>query len=165
MAPVVPPTAPAPGSDAAGSPASFPTRDQLVQAWGDNIIGRLRPKAKALYQAGRFIGAGGGRAEFGLPNEIHRTRCEELRPEVEGVLSDYFGCPVGLDLVLDPAADTGPAAPGWEVGLPGARRARRSAIGRPGAVGPPAPPAAKVVPPVLPRILAPSRTPRAPTTG
>ncbi len=172
VAPVAPPTAPGPGSDAAASPAAFPTRDQLVQAWGDNIIGRLRPKAKALYQAGRFIGAGGDRAEFGLPNEIHRTRCEELRPEVEEVLSDYFGCPVGLDLVLDPAADAGPGAPGREVGPPGARRARRPAIGRPGAVGPPAPPAKVVLPepapaggPVLPRALAPSRSPRAPTTG
>jgi DNA polymerase-3 subunit gamma/tau len=86
----------------------FPDRDQLVQAWGDHIIGRLRPKAKALFQAGRFMGASEGRAEFGLPNEIHRTRCEELRPEVEQALSDHFSCPVGLDLVVDPGAEGHP---------------------------------------------------------
>ena len=57
----------------------FPTRDQLVQAWGDQVIGRLRPKAKALFQAGRFVGADGTRAEFGLPErdppEPVRGRC------------------------------------------------------------------------------------------
>lgn len=90
------------------STAPFPSRDQLVQAWGDQVIGRLRPKAKALFQAGRFLGADGSRAEFGLPNEIHRNRCEEMRPEVEAALADQFGRPVPLVLVVDgpPAATT-----------------------------------------------------------
>ena len=94
-----------------GSAPSFPSRDELVQAWGDQIIGRLRPKAKALFQAGRFVGADGARAEFGLPNEIHRNRCEEMRPEVEAALADQFGRPVPLVLVVDGApADAPPAA-------------------------------------------------------
>ena len=84
---------------------SFPTRDQLVQAWGDQVIGRLRPKAKALFQAGRFVSADGERARFGLPNEIHRNRCEEMRPEVEAALADQFGRPVPLELVVDGAPD------------------------------------------------------------
>ena len=78
-----------------------PTRDQLVQAWGDHVIGRLRPKAKALFQAGRFVGVEGDRAVFGLPNEIHRTRCEEVRGEIESALAEHFGRPVGLILVVD----------------------------------------------------------------
>ena len=85
----------------------MPTRDELVQAWGDHIIGRLRPKAKALFQAGRFVGSG-ERAVFGLPNEIHRARCEEVRGEVESALSEHFGRPIGLELVIDdhaPALD------------------------------------------------------------
>ena len=52
----VPPPAP-PGADKPAevsppdeSAVPFPTRDQLVQAWGDHIIGRLRPKAKALFR-------------------------------------------------------------------------------------------------------------------
>lgn len=97
----------------------FPSRDDLVQAWGDQVIGRLRPKAKALYQAGRFVSADGGRAQFGLPNDIHRNRCEEMRPEVEAALAEQFGCPVPLVLVVDglPGAespappDGGPSAP------------------------------------------------------
>jgi DNA polymerase-3 subunit gamma/tau len=94
---------------------SFPSRDQLVQAWGDQVIGRLRPKAKALFQAGRFVGADGTRAEFGLPNEIHRNRCEEMRPEVEAALADQFGRPIPLVLVVDGSPGTpapGPGAPG-----------------------------------------------------
>ena len=42
--------------DAGAGSAPFPSRDQLVQAWGDHVIGGLRPKAKALFQAGRFVG-------------------------------------------------------------------------------------------------------------
>jgi len=92
----------------------FPTRDQLVQAWGDHVIGRLRPKAKALFQAGRFVGAERDRAVFGLPNEIHRKRCEEVRGEIEAALSEQFGRPVLLELVVDPSAEAptrGRAAP------------------------------------------------------
>jgi DNA polymerase III subunit gamma/tau len=97
--PVVPPPP--------SAPIAFPTRDELVQAWGDHIIVRLRPKAKALFQAGRFIEVEGERAVFGLPNDIHRRRCEEMREEIEAVLSDHFGRPVGMVLVVDPHAGSG----------------------------------------------------------
>ena len=102
--PVSPPT----GSAA----APFPSRDQLVQAWGDHVIGRLRPKAKALFQAGRFVGVDGERAVFGLPNETHRNRCEEVRGEIEAALSEQFGRPVGLELVVDPGAEPAPVRSG-----------------------------------------------------
>jgi hypothetical protein len=92
---------PVPGTPSVGP---FPTRDQLVQVWGDHVIGRLRPKAKALFQAGRFVGVEGDRAVFGLPNEIHRTRCLEVQGEIETVLSDHFARPVGLVLVVDDGA-------------------------------------------------------------
>ncbi len=80
---------------------SFPSLDELDRAWADQVIGRLRPKAKALFQAGRFVGADGERASFGLPNEIHRNRCEEMRAEVESALADQFGRSVPLVLVVD----------------------------------------------------------------
>ncbi len=87
----------------------FPTRDQLVQAWGDHVIAGLRPKAKALFQAGRFVAVDGARAVFALPNETHRVRCQDLLPEVESALSDHFGRTVGIELVIDPGAT--PAVP------------------------------------------------------
>jgi DNA polymerase-3 subunit gamma/tau len=112
------PPAPAPRTTAPSAAAPFPSRDELVQAWGDHVIGRLRPKAKALFQAGRFVGVEDDRALFGLPNEIHRARCEEVRGEIESALSDHFGRPVGLVLVVDAAvtpggpATEGPSSPG-----------------------------------------------------
>jgi DNA polymerase-3 subunit gamma/tau len=123
------------GSPPQGSAVPFPTRDQLVQAWGDHIIGRLRPKAKALFQAGRFVGVEGDRALFGLPNETHRIRCEEVRGEIESALSDHFGRPVVLTLIVEPGSGGSPAP---EADLPPSSPSRRSGT----AANPPAPPAA-----------------------
>ncbi len=121
---------PAPAPDPS---TSFPSRDELVQAWGDQVIGRLRPKAKALFQAGRFVGADGERAEFGLPNQIHRNRCEEMRTEVEAALAYQFGRPIPLVLVVDAAPGSpAPSVPPSASADPGtSRRSRRSAWARP----------------------------------
>lgn len=97
----------------------MPSRDELVEAWGDHVLGRLRPKAKALFQAGRFVSVEGEQAKFGLPNETHRKRCEEVRADVEAVLSEHFGRRVSLVLVVDdstggqaaPTGRSGPVAP------------------------------------------------------
>jgi len=117
-----------PSAAAAVASVPFPSRDELVQAWGDQVIGRLRPKAKALFQAGRFIGADGTRAEFGLPNETHRNRCEEMRPEVEAALADQFGRPVPLVLVVDgePGEHAAPAADSDDDGPSPVRGAARA---------------------------------------
>ncbi len=97
-------------AEPAGPAEALPSQDELVQAWGDQVISRLRPKAKALFQAGRFVGSESGRISFGLPNEIHRDRCEEMRPEVEAALADHFGRAVPIVLVVDggPAPVTAP---------------------------------------------------------
>jgi DNA polymerase-3 subunit gamma/tau len=95
----------------------MPSRDELVEAWGDHVLGRLRPKAKALFQAGRFVSVEGEQAKFGLPNETHRKRCEEVRADVEAVLSEHFGRRVSLVLVVDDSSgaqttSTGRPGPG-----------------------------------------------------
>ena len=90
----------------------MPSRDELVEAWGDHVLGRLRPKAKALFQAGRFVSVEGEQAKFGLPNETHRKRCEEVRADVEAVLSEHFGRRVGLVLVVDDSSGDQGAAVG-----------------------------------------------------
>ena len=92
------------------SPVAFPGRDELIQVWGDHVIGRLRPKAKALFQAGRFVAVEAERAQFGLPNEIHRNRCAAMRLEVEAALADQFGRPIPLILVVDGASTPSPVA-------------------------------------------------------
>jgi DNA polymerase III subunit gamma/tau len=106
----------------------FPNRDEFVQAWGDHVIGDLRPKAKALFQAGRFVGVDGHTAIFGLPNEIHRNRCEEVRGEIESVLSAHFGQAVALELVIDngatPNTEVAASPPLTPDGPPGAPSSR-----------------------------------------
>ena len=85
--------------------------------------------ARARFRAGRFLGVEDGVAVFGLPNSIHRDRCEEKRPEVEAALAAHFGRKVPLRLVVDGTAD-----PGLPGGSPGAAVASpASAASVPGA--------------------------------
>lgn len=97
---------PAGGGPAAagGTSSALPTRDELVLAWGDVVLGALPQKAKVRYAGGRFVDVVDDQALFGLPNDVHRTRCEELRPEVEQALAEHFGRPVPLRLVVDDGA-------------------------------------------------------------
>ncbi len=96
-----------------------PSRDDLSQAWGDHILERLRPRARALYRSGRFMAASGGVAEFGLPSEPQRQAAGACQAEVEAALSEHFGVPVRLRLVLDVApGQVGPAGR-EEAGSPG----------------------------------------------
>ena len=104
-APAAPPFAAPP------STASAPSRDELVSAWGDVILTGLRPKARALYQAGRFVEGESGGARFALPNEAHVRMAAPHREEVETSLSDHFGHPVRLELVVDKAPGSPPSAP------------------------------------------------------
>ena len=71
---------------------------------------------------GRFVGVEEDRAVFGLPNEIHRTRCEEVRGEVESALAEHFGRPVGWSWWSTPtgagAGPAGPAATGSDPPVP-----------------------------------------------
>jgi DNA polymerase III subunit gamma/tau len=97
------PAAP-PGPSTAGE---LPTLDALAAAWQASLSGRLSSRARARYGAGRFTGVD-SHAEFALPNPIHRDRCEELRPEVEAVLAEHFGCPIPLRLVVDSASGDAP---------------------------------------------------------
>lgn len=81
----------------------FPTRDRLVEAWGDTILESLPQQARSRYRAGRFLEIENGSAIFALPNPIHKDRCEEVKNEVELALRNYFGVRVPLKLQVDTA--------------------------------------------------------------
>jgi DNA polymerase III subunit gamma/tau len=89
---------------------TVPSRDDLVQTWGDGILQSLPDRARARFRAGRWTDVVDGRAVFALPNERHRSYCEVARPEVETRLQQHFGVPIGVDLVVDDESG-GPAAP------------------------------------------------------
>ena len=58
------------------------------------------PQAVQL-AAGRFVAPTGASVAFGLPNAIHRDRCQGLRPDLEAALTAHFGRPVPVELVVD----------------------------------------------------------------
>jgi hypothetical protein len=58
------------------------------------------------------VGVDDASAIFGLPNVMHRDRCEEVRGEVEGVLAAHFGSAFPIRLTVD---DGAPAPPGRTV--------------------------------------------------
>ncbi len=110
-APAAPASAAPPTPPASGA---IPSRDELTKAWGDVVLAGLSPKAKSRFSAGRFVSVEDGHAVFGLPNQIHRDRCEEVRGEVESALAAHFGASFPLRLTVDagqppPGAFTSPA--------------------------------------------------------
>ena len=85
----------------ASTPSPLPDRDDLVQAWGDHLLAGLPGRARARFRMGRFVAVERGAAVFALPNETHRSYCEEVRGEVEDALHRHFGVRMPLRLVVD----------------------------------------------------------------
>src|SRR5205085_8518079 len=65
------------------------------------VLKQLSGRARARFSAGRFTAVEDGKAVFALPNDVHRGRCEEIRPEAEAALTAHFGVAVPLHLVVD----------------------------------------------------------------
>jgi hypothetical protein len=57
---------------------------------------------------GRFTDVDGKAAVFALPNETHRSYCEEVRLDVEAALATRFGTAVPIRLVVDDEASEEP---------------------------------------------------------
>lgn len=113
-------TTPTSAPQTAKRAGDLPTRDELTLAWGDTLLGALPRVVRARYSGGRFVGVANGRAQFALPNEVHRGRCEDMRADVEAALAAHFGRPVPLELIVEgagaapPATDTSDDAPADE---------------------------------------------------
>jgi DNA polymerase-3 subunit gamma/tau len=88
--------------DTTSKQARLPTRDEVVQVWGDGLLASLPQKARARFKIGRFIEVEGNEVVFALPNEIHRTYCEEVKKDVEDALSERLGVRIKMRLVTDP---------------------------------------------------------------
>jgi hypothetical protein len=87
-----------------------PSRDEVVQVWGDGLLASLPSRARARFRVGRFLDVVDGSAVFALPNETHRSYCEEVRLDVEVALGSHFGTAVPIRLVVDADADAPPTA-------------------------------------------------------
>ncbi len=101
---------PTPRAEPGTGASTTPSRDELVQVWGDGLLAALPNKARARFRVGRFTDVEGSTAVFALPNEMHRSYCEEVRLEVEAALGAHFGTTVPIRLVVDDEAAVEPVA-------------------------------------------------------
>ena len=102
-------------STAANAVALSPSRDELVQVWGDGLLASLSNRARARFRVGRFLAVEGGSAVFALPSETHRSYCEAVRVDVEQALAARFGTAVPLRLVVDDDVDDESGSPARSV--------------------------------------------------
>ena len=93
-------SAPAGAAAASAGSGSVPTVDQLEAAW-DGVKGTLPGRAKSRFSGGRFMAAQGDSVVFGLPNAIHRDRCQECVTDVSAALSAHFGTDIEVQLIVD----------------------------------------------------------------
>ncbi|MDE0215419.1 MAG: DNA polymerase III subunit gamma/tau [bacterium] len=87
---------------------SLPSRDEIVLAWGDDILGHLPNRARVRFQAGRFIANDSDSLVFALPDQIQLNRCEEVRAEVDIALREHFGRAVPMRLAIDDSSTAPP---------------------------------------------------------
>ena len=90
-----------PSADIADLDGSLPSREEMVIAWGNDILGNLPNRVRIRFQTGRFLAHDAGSVVFALPNQIHLDRCEEVRSAVDEALREYFGRPVPMRLTID----------------------------------------------------------------
>ncbi len=94
---------PAPESEPAASPPAGVASAEPVDIaalWEDVVLPALSKRARARFQGGHFVDSNADGATFALPNEMHRDRCTEVRPEVDGILERHVGRRVRFDLVV-----------------------------------------------------------------
>ena len=104
-APAPTPSAPAPAHQAAAGSAVALDAAAAEAAWLAALPG-LAGTAKVRVAAAQFVEVADGAVVLGLPNDIHRQRCDEVKGAVEEALGARLGGAVRLRLVV-----SGPSAP------------------------------------------------------
>ena len=105
------------GTAPAGAVPTGPDRDALTLAWGDTILESLKPRARSLFRAGRFVEADGRSCTFAVESEAHREQAEHKRSEVEAAIASHFGTHIVLRLVVEapsPAPEAAASTPDEE---------------------------------------------------
>ncbi len=99
----------APATPAPAAPSTALTAADIAAVWQPTILPTLKPMARALFSAGHFQGERNGAVAFALPNETHRSRCEQYKGDVENAIAAQCGARVQLLLVVDhaPSQDDG----------------------------------------------------------
>ena len=88
---------------AAAAPAGGPLDLDAVSGALSVRLEELSQKVRARFKGGRLLAVDGSAVRFGVPNQIHRDRCDDVKGDVEAALTDHFGQPVTIDVVIDEA--------------------------------------------------------------
>ena len=91
----------------------FPTKQQFLNSWGEELLPKLSKKARARFSAGKPVSVDENGVTISLPNEPHLRRCSELLGEVEASIKNTFGVvvPVLLSVDASPVSSTSPPDP------------------------------------------------------
>jgi len=91
----------------------FPTKQQFLNSWGEELLPKLSKKARARFSAGKPVSVDENGVTISLPNEPHLRRCSELLGEVEASIKNTFGVvvPVLLSVDASPVSSASPPDP------------------------------------------------------
>jgi DNA polymerase-3 subunit gamma/tau len=69
-------------------------------AW-ETVRPTLRGMARAVFSPATFVASAPGTVRLALPNDAHRTKCEQHRADLEQALSAHVGAAITVELVVD----------------------------------------------------------------
>ncbi len=106
--------APTPVGDETAAEASDDGRPALssaltqpaVESAFAGCLEQVSQKTRVRFRGGRILGVEGATVVLGVPNDIHRNRCNDVKGEVEHALSQHFGQAVTVDIAVDGDAPT-----------------------------------------------------------
>jgi len=73
----------------------------VASRWAAEIVPALKPLVRAIFSVPRLLGVRDGMVTLGAPNDAHRAKCDQHRPEVEKVAAGIVGSPVRVQVVTD----------------------------------------------------------------
>jgi DNA polymerase-3 subunit gamma/tau len=104
----LPPAPPAASRTSVGTsldtPVGTSVDDLLARAgsiWATDVVSSLKPLVRAIFSVPKVLGARDGALALGAPNDAHRARCEQHRPEVEAAIAQLLGSPVRITIVVE----------------------------------------------------------------
>ena len=89
----------------------FPTKQQFLDSWAEELLSKLSKKARARFSAGRPVLVDETGVTIALPNEPHLRRCSELLGELEAAVKNTFGVVMPVLLSVDDQSVSSPPTP------------------------------------------------------
>ena len=91
----------APAGPPAASGGADGAPERAVAAWPGQIVPGLKPLVRAVFSVPKVLGVRNGALTLGAPNDAHRSKCEQYRPEVEAAIAAAVGARVPLSIITD----------------------------------------------------------------